>query len=425
VPRYAQYMNGSAQTLTFDGAERLTSLTHNLPGTASDQTLGFSYNPAGQIASTIDRPATFDGLNRLLTNGPASFGYDGRGNLTSSVNGGVTSSYTYNADNMLISGPNGAALSYDPAGRLAQSGGNGQPVTRYQYDGLDLVAEYSATGTLLRRYVHGIGTDNPVLWYEGVSAAAANRRYLLADERGSITSIADNAGAILAINRYDEFGIPASTNLGRFGYTGQTWLPEIGMWHYKARIYAPTLGRFLQTDPIGYGDGMNLYAYVGGDPVNFVDPLGLEEVCWRETLPSRDDGKTITVDSHIVCRDVPDVGFGLSGEPFAGLNGGGGLSCGSPSICRDAGSNPDTGDPNEDAYQRDLAECRRLSDAGARARCYGSAEARDSARRHGRNVPPLITWREAAAGISIAVILYWIISEGSRIFPLRNLVPIP
>jgi hypothetical protein len=51
------------------------------------------------------------------------------------------------------------------------------------------------------------------------------------------------------------------------------------MYHYKARIYSPTLGRFLQADPIGYGDGMNMYAYVGGDPVNRVDPLGLKKKC--------------------------------------------------------------------------------------------------------------------------------------------------
>ena len=60
-----------------------------------------------------------------------------------------------------------------------------------------------------------------------------------------------------------------------FGYTGQAWLPSLGLWYYKARMYEPELGRFLQPDPIGYDDSPNLYAYVLNDPINLIDPLGL------------------------------------------------------------------------------------------------------------------------------------------------------
>jgi len=82
-------------------------------------------------------------------------------------------------------------------------------------------------------------------------------------------------GDALAINAYDEYGRPAAANQGRFQYTGQTWLAEASLYHYKARAYSPVLGRFMQTDPILYAGGMNLYEYVGSDPVNRLDPLGL------------------------------------------------------------------------------------------------------------------------------------------------------
>jgi RHS repeat-associated protein len=161
-----------------------------------------------------------------------------------------------------------------PAHRLYQLN-SGALVTRFQYDGASLVAEYDGANAMLRRYVHGPGSDEPIVWYEG--AGTSSRRFLQADERGSVIAVSDSAGASLAINRYDEYGIPQTGNLGRFSYTGQTALPEIGLMYYKARMYSPGLGRFMQTDPIGYGDGLGWYNYVGGDPVNFVDPTGLED----------------------------------------------------------------------------------------------------------------------------------------------------
>ncbi|MDZ4110401.1 MAG: RHS repeat-associated core domain-containing protein [Brevundimonas sp.] len=87
--------------------------------------------------------------------------------------------------------------------------------------------------------------------------------------------LADGSGTV-SVQAYDEYGVRAAAYTSRFQYTGQMWLPDAGLYHYRARAYDPSLGRFLQTDPIGYAAGANLYAYVGGDPMNRTDPLGLD-----------------------------------------------------------------------------------------------------------------------------------------------------
>lgn len=149
--------------------------------------------------------------------------------------------------------------------RLDNQGASGQT---FLYAGQQLAGEYDSSGNLLARHIPGPGLDMPV-----ASLFAGGLRYQqLADERGSVIGLTNASGGLAGVNRYDEYGVASAGD--RFQYTGQAYLAP-GLYHYRARAYAPQLGRFLQTDPIGYQAGPNIYAYVGGDPINLTDPSGL------------------------------------------------------------------------------------------------------------------------------------------------------
>jgi RHS repeat-associated protein len=278
------YGNGSSTAYSYTPVSQLASLTQNLAGTANDVAFTFQYNAAGQIAAqdrsndgyvwqnhfNVTRGYTANGQNQYTAVGTAQPSYDGRGNLKS--DGLYQFSYDTAGNFTAAAGPNSMALSYDALGRLAQTASSAS-TTNFLYDGTAMIGEYDGAGTLLRRTIHGPGTDEPIVVYE-----SGTRKWLHADPRGSIIAQSDASGTATATNSYGPYGEEGLAMSGRFGYTGQMRLPELGLMHYKARAYSPKYGRFLQPDPIGTEGGLNIYEYAGSDPVNASDPSGL---AWR------------------------------------------------------------------------------------------------------------------------------------------------
>jgi len=203
----------------------------------------------------------------------ANYTYDPNGNLNQRVEGAVTWTYEWNAENQLTrilnNGNEVARFKYDALGRRVEKVPP-TTTTTWTYDSQHLLREVSGATTL--KYVHGSGIDEPLAQEDGVGALT----FFHADGLGSIVKTTDTVGTITATRRYDAFGnleLGAAPN--GYAFTGREWNSEAGLYYYRSRYYDPKLGRFISEDPIRFDAGVNFYAYVEDNPVNATDPSGL------------------------------------------------------------------------------------------------------------------------------------------------------
>ena len=261
--------NGIVKTYSFDDANQLLALSYDKAGTHVGD-LAYTYDQAGRrvtqsgsLATLLMPPtvgtAAYDAANRLTNWGGTPLSYDNNGNLSASG----SSTYTWNARNQLVATADGGGeFSYDPFGRRTSRTVSGT-TTPYLYDGLNAA---TVAGNFM---LDGPGLDE---MYAQVGSNATTS--YVTDALGSTVAF---TGAIASSYSYAPYG--ADSRIGTadvpFQYSGRENDTDTNLYYYRARYYSPQLGRFISEDPLGLGGGMNTYAYVGGDPVEYVDPLGL------------------------------------------------------------------------------------------------------------------------------------------------------
>jgi RHS repeat-associated protein len=271
-----------ARTFGYDLTGQLTAVNQ------SSGNAVFAYDPVGNRTVATDAPGagnyTANNLNQYTTaGGVGPLTYDANGNLA--TGGGWT--YTHNGSSRLVgvSGPGSVTAAFGRDGRNRDVKRTINGTTTYLiYDGWNLVAEYDVAGVLTTRYIHGPQVDEIL-----AKVTTTSTTFPLPDALGSTIAVTDASGAVLERVYYsDAFGTPtfqdaagsplAGTSTGtRFLFTGREWLAALNLYDYRNRTYSAELGRFIETDPIGFDAGdVNLYRYVSNAPLDWMDPRGLQ-----------------------------------------------------------------------------------------------------------------------------------------------------
>ena len=262
-------------------------------GGASDRR--YTRDKNGRVTGITNvRTPSLAGLN-------AALGYAGKSNRLEKISGAGAGKYAYDANgNTLSDGRH--AFTYDALNRLVSVSVQNTVKARYTYDAWNrrtsktaggrtihyhydqdsrLIGESLANGTVLREYVYLRGEPVALLEYE----TQPGWYFYVTDHLGTPQQMVDAQGTVVwqaACLPYGEAKVLKATVQNNLRFPGQYFDAETGLHYNWNRYYNPKTGRYITVDPIGLAGGMNLYAYVGGNPVNAVDLEGLYS--WIEFL---------------------------------------------------------------------------------------------------------------------------------------------
>ena len=295
--KWVQRLGGLGDVYTYDAADQVTNVLYDAttpdgtPGTGTNR-VGYAIDAAGNWTARVRIYPTLgvtntttyiaSPLNQYTNVNGAKQWYDAKGNYYSDG----TNSYYYDYQNRMYQSyfpGTGITYSnvYDVVGRWV--GRKRSAVwNRYYYAGWQLIDERNNAGALQAKYVYGAGLDEPVRMYR-----SSTYYYYLSDGLGNVTEVLDASGNVVEKYTYDIYGAPtirnsagtvlSATAIGnRWLFTGRDWDAEQQAYNYRYRWYSPSLGRFLQTDPIRRGADDNLYRYVYNAPINLTDAKGLD-----------------------------------------------------------------------------------------------------------------------------------------------------